>query len=108
MYLSISPRFTGVLVKKDKEISELKAKIAEVLAVMPHSNLGSAASSPEPSLSGAAAAAAAIFAPASTLALALPVATSLGGLAEFEHHDYYNSAFGAGAAAKTNGKANDV
>jgi len=106
--------------KKDREIAELKAKIAEVLAVMPHANMNNAANngqaasgggrqpsppSPQPQ-----------YAPVTTLSLDLPAATDLMG-------KIYNSNEGGSVAnaaisgsgeglysafgtfAKTNGKA---
>lgn len=63
------------MMKKDKEIGELKAKIAEVLAVMPHSAAAAASVSPPQSASPAPAGISS-FAP-TTLALDLPPATDL-------------------------------
>ena len=129
--------FSGLLNKRDKEIGELKAKIAEVLAVMPTAAAAAAAASSnqhqqqqQQNTSVGVPSGITSFAP-TTLALDLPPATDLSytgklsslGLAEFDMSDHgsndvsgslYSHNFGSANAAnsvfspKTNGKVNDV
>lgn len=111
--------FPELLGKKDREIGELKAKIAEVLAVMPTSVAASVNSTSSTVPTGITS-----FAPTTLATLDLPPATDLsftGKLSSlgldfddnsdnnlFNSHSFSASGSSSLYSAQTNGKVNDV